>query len=436
MRILVLGGTAFLSAEIARQALAAGHDVTCLARGTAPRRPTAPPGCGRTARRAPRRIAGAADQRRVGRRRRRFAGPAARRGRPLEALAGSARHWTFVSSCSVYADHSSGRRGRDAGVPAPLAPGTELSAGNYGEAKSAIEHWTRELRRGQGPSLPGRAHRRARATARTATGTGRPVFARDAIRSWSRTSPRTPPRSSTSATSRPGSSPPPKTGPRGAERRREPVPFAAYLEESRQLADVAPRWSPPRRTGWRPDGANYWAGPDSLPLWLPPGHGASTVWAIRPATTPAARAAAVAAGVPGRRDDLDARCGSTPERDGNGAADCAGRERRPATRPAMKPVACATPVPGRCSRAARCFSPATGSRLSVGAIRAAWAAAGFENGRLGYPTTNEYPAGAGVAQYPGRPHPLVPVLGLPDRLAGRQLAVSSTSGSARAAPES
>ena len=35
MRILVLGGTVFLSAEIARQALAAGHDVTCLARGSA-----------------------------------------------------------------------------------------------------------------------------------------------------------------------------------------------------------------------------------------------------------------------------------------------------------------------------------------------------------------------------------------------------------------
>ena len=35
------------------------------------------------------------------------------------------------------------------------------------------------------------------------------------------------------------------------------------------------------------------------------------------------------------------------------------------------------------------WSPATGARISVGAIRGAWALSGFENGQLGYPTTNE-----------------------------------------------
>ncbi|MDQ0769115.1 serine protease [Pseudarthrobacter defluvii] len=35
------------------------------------------------------------------------------------------------------------------------------------------------------------------------------------------------------------------------------------------------------------------------------------------------------------------------------------------------------------------WSPATGAHISVGAIRGLWAATGFENGRLGYPVTDE-----------------------------------------------
>ena len=39
------------------------------------------------------------------------------------------------------------------------------------------------------------------------------------------------------------------------------------------------------------------------------------------------------------------------------------------------------------------WSPATGAHFSVGAIRSIWASTGFESGRLGYPTSDEYPTG-------------------------------------------
>jgi L,D-peptidoglycan transpeptidase YkuD (ErfK/YbiS/YcfS/YnhG family) len=44
------------------------------------------------------------------------------------------------------------------------------------------------------------------------------------------------------------------------------------------------------------------------------------------------------------------------------------------------------------------WSPATGARVTRGAIRASWAAAGSEHGVLGYPTGNEYAFSAGAAQ--------------------------------------
>ena len=39
------------------------------------------------------------------------------------------------------------------------------------------------------------------------------------------------------------------------------------------------------------------------------------------------------------------------------------------------------------------WSPATGAHISVGGIRSIWASTGFESGRLGYPTSNEYATG-------------------------------------------
>lgn len=276
MRILVLGGTAFLSAEITRQALAAGHDVTCLARGT-----VSAPAAGATWLRADRAHGAAAYS---------AAFPAAAGGRngwdavidvsrdpdqareALEALAGATGHWTFISSCSVYADHSVAGAAEDAQVLPPLAPGTELTMDNYGEAKSAIEHWTRELagdkahlcragliggpgdlsdRYGYWPARFARDNDPVLVPDIPADAT-QIIDVRD-LAAWILTAAEN---GTTGALNAVG----------------EPVPFADYLAEARQLAggrgDVvaAPGdWLAER-------GVNYWAGPDSLPLWLPPGH--------------------------------------------------------------------------------------------------------------------------------------------------------------------
>ncbi len=45
------------------------------------------------------------------------------------------------------------------------------------------------------------------------------------------------------------------------------------------------------------------------------------------------------------------------------------------------------------------YAPGVGAFATWGGIQAAWAAQGYEHGRLGYPTTNEFPIGGGsVAQ--------------------------------------
>jgi uncharacterized protein with LGFP repeats len=45
------------------------------------------------------------------------------------------------------------------------------------------------------------------------------------------------------------------------------------------------------------------------------------------------------------------------------------------------------------------WSGASGAHSNAGAIRQAYASQGWENGRLGYPTSNEVPLGSGVVQY-------------------------------------
>ena len=138
MRLLILGGTQFLGRAIAAQACAIGHDVTCAARGV-----TGPVPSGaqfvRIDRDAPDGLAPLADEsfdavvdvsRHPGQVR-----------RAVAALRPRARHWTLVSTVSVYADNRTiGQRADTAPLRAPTAPDIELSTEEtYGAAKVACE---------------------------------------------------------------------------------------------------------------------------------------------------------------------------------------------------------------------------------------------------------------------------------------------------------
>ncbi|TFC19130.1 NAD-dependent epimerase/dehydratase family protein [Cryobacterium glucosi] len=130
---LILGGTAWLGREIAQQLVEAGEDVTCLARGDSGSVAT-----GATLVRTDRRASDAYD---------------AVRNRTwddvielsceaglvtgaLEALAGTTPHWTLVSSVSVYASNSEADADEDADLAEPTDPA------EYAHAKVAAERVT------------------------------------------------------------------------------------------------------------------------------------------------------------------------------------------------------------------------------------------------------------------------------------------------------
>ncbi len=135
-RVLVLGGTGWLSGRIAARWVAEGADVTCLARGGRP----APEGAALVESDRARPDAYAAVARGEWDEVVDVTSRAEQVADALTAIAPRAAHWTFVSTVSVYADEST--RGADesaARVP-PAAPGDEY---DYGRHKVAAEESVR-----------------------------------------------------------------------------------------------------------------------------------------------------------------------------------------------------------------------------------------------------------------------------------------------------
>jgi nucleoside-diphosphate-sugar epimerase len=138
MRLLILGGTQFLGRAIATHALTMGHDVTCAARGVTG---AVAPGTRliRVDRDEADGLAPLADEdfdavvdvsRHPGQVR-----------RAVSALKDRVAHWTLVSTVSVYSDNATpGQRADTAPLRAPTAPEIERSTEEtYGAAKVACE---------------------------------------------------------------------------------------------------------------------------------------------------------------------------------------------------------------------------------------------------------------------------------------------------------
>lgn len=136
MRLLVLGGTGWLGREVAGVAVAAGHDVVCLARGRAG---AAADGArlvvaDRSQADAYERVSAerwdavvdVTDQ------------PGWAR-QAVDALADRVGHWVYVSSCSVYADHAVVGADETAPLLPALTAHVMASPEQFGEAKVACE---------------------------------------------------------------------------------------------------------------------------------------------------------------------------------------------------------------------------------------------------------------------------------------------------------
>jgi nucleoside-diphosphate-sugar epimerase len=138
--VLVLGGTGWLSGLVAREWIARGARVTCLARGGRP----APEGAvlvagDRSEPHAYDALAGHEWDEVVD-----VTYHPAHAASAVAALAGRARHWTYVSTVSVYADNDEPGADESAALVEPAAPGTPEDEYDYSRAKVAAEASVRD----------------------------------------------------------------------------------------------------------------------------------------------------------------------------------------------------------------------------------------------------------------------------------------------------
>jgi 2'-hydroxyisoflavone reductase len=142
MRLLVLGGTVFLGRAVAAQARAAGHDVTCAARGSSGA-PIEGVRFVKTDRDDPAGLSGldgetfdaVVDVARLPRHVR----------HATDALAGRVGHYTFVSTCNVYADNATpGQRAATAPLLEPGEFDDESAPEAYGANKVTCENLVRD----------------------------------------------------------------------------------------------------------------------------------------------------------------------------------------------------------------------------------------------------------------------------------------------------